>query len=109
MSINAVEKKLGFGNVAIKRFDTNSPSIDKIISLSNFLNVSLDYLVIGKEISSSAAELNTDEQELIDIYKGLSDMNKGRLRERDEMLAEPETSVTPVINEEPEEQETIFI
>ncbi len=49
MSINAVEKQLNFGNGAIKRFDKNSPSIDKIISLSNFLNVSIDYLVYGKE------------------------------------------------------------
>ena len=49
MSVNAVEKQLNFGNGAIKRFDKNSPSIDKIISLSNFLNVSIDYLVYGKE------------------------------------------------------------
>lgn len=33
LSLNAVEKQLGFGNGAIKRFDTNSPSIDKISSL----------------------------------------------------------------------------
>ena len=31
LSVYAVEKQLGFGNGAIKRFDTNSPSKDKIL------------------------------------------------------------------------------
>lgn len=34
LSINAVERQLGFGNGAIKRFATSSPSVDKIIALS---------------------------------------------------------------------------
>ena len=42
------EKQLKFGNGAIKRFDTNSPSIEKVIALSNFLNVPIDYLIIGR-------------------------------------------------------------
>ena len=48
LSVYAVEKQLGFGNGAIKRFDTNSPSIDKIILLSDFLNVSIDYMAMKK-------------------------------------------------------------
>lgn len=59
MSVNAVEKQLNFGNGAIKRFDKNSPSIDKIISLSNFLNVSIDYLVYGKEKSNTNISYST--------------------------------------------------
>jgi len=44
----AVEKALGFGNGAIKRFDKSSPSVDKIVSLCNFLDVSTDYVLTGK-------------------------------------------------------------
>lgn len=68
LSIYAVEKQLGFGNGAIKRFDTNSPSIDKIALLSNFLNTSIDYLVYGKEEVST---MKADEQELIGYYNKL--------------------------------------
>lgn len=108
MSINAVEKQLGFGNGAIKRFDTNSPSIDKIISLSNFLNVSLDYLVIGND---NINILSDEERKLIDTFKKLSPMNRCRVAERAETLAELEVPVAdePSNEIEPEEQETIFI
>ena len=106
MSINAVEKQLGFGNGAIKRFDTNSPSIDKIISLSNFLNVSLDYLVIGKD---NANMLSNEERELIDIFKKLSPINRCRVVERAETLVELQTPAIQDFEEDPEEQETIFI
>jgi transcriptional regulator with XRE-family HTH domain len=53
LSVSSVERQLHFGNGAIKRFSTNSPSIDKIIALSNFLNVSIDYLVSCKEKTSN--------------------------------------------------------
>ena len=106
MSINAVEKQLGFGNGAIKRFDTNSPSIDKIISLSNFLNVSLDYLVIGKD---NANMLSNEGRELIDIFKKLSPINRCRVVERAETLVELQTPAIQDFEEDPEEQETIFI
>ena len=106
MSINAVEKQLGFGNGAIKRFDTNSPSIDKIISLSNFLNVSLDYLVIGKD---NANMLSNEKRGLVDIFKKLSPINRCRVVERAETLVELQTPAIQDFEEDPEEQETIFI
>lgn len=85
------------------------PKYEILNSIANYFNVSIGTLFDGKEKSSSTNQLNDDEQELIDIYKSLSIMNKGRLRERAEMLAELETSAEPVVEEEPEEQETIFI
>lgn len=76
MSVYAVEKQLGFGNGAIKRFDTNSPSIDKIVLLSNFLNVSIDYLIYGKE---KKLPLNDNEQELVDFYNMLPEYGQAKL------------------------------
>ncbi len=85
LSINAVEKQLGFGNGAIKRFSTSSPSADKIISLSNFLNVSTDYLLTGEEKSPS---LPDDEQELLSYYNNLPEWEQQRLIGRAAALAE---------------------
>lgn len=83
LSINAVERQLGFGNGAIKRFATSSPSVDKIIALSNFLNVSVGYIITGEETS-----LNDDEQELISYYKKLPEREKIKLLSRAETLSE---------------------
>lgn len=83
LSINAVEKQLGFGNGAIKRFATSSPSVDKIIALSNFLNVSVGYIITGEDTS-----LNDDEQELVSYYKILPEREKIKLLSRAETLSE---------------------
>lgn len=76
LSAYAVEKQLGFGNGAIKRFDTNSPSIDKIIALSNFLNTSIDYLIYGDE---KKIPLKDNEQELINCYNMLPEYGQAKL------------------------------
>lgn len=69
MSINSVEKSLGFGNGAIKRFDTNSPSIDKIIKLSNFLNTSVEYILFGTD----SKILTQNEKEMLELFRKLSE------------------------------------
>ena len=83
MSINGVEKALGFGNGAIKRFEKNSSSIDKIIKLSNFLNVSLEYLVFGTEINSKpntiempTYKLTQNEEEMLSEREKLKEIER---------------------------------
>lgn len=102
---------LGLKSVAFSEWKSSkSKSYRKyLIEIADFFNVSLDYLVYGKEKNSSKVELTADEQELLDIYKKLSPMSKGRIKERAEMLAEFETHTEPVVEEEIEEQETIII
>lgn len=85
LSVSAVEKQLGFGNGAIKRFSTNSPSIDKIIALSNFLNVSVEFILFGKETMESLPE---DVNQLIRYYHSLDDMGRGMVLGKAETLAE---------------------
>ncbi|MDD3569588.1 MAG: helix-turn-helix transcriptional regulator [Lachnospiraceae bacterium] len=48
ISLAALEKKLNLGNGTLSRWDTSSPSIDKIQKVSDYFNVSIDYLV-GQE------------------------------------------------------------
>lgn len=85
LSVSAVEKQLGFGNGAIKRFATNSPSVDKIIAISNFLNASVEYILFGNE---NISEQPDDIKSLITIYKNLSDKDKGMVLGKAETLAE---------------------
>ncbi|MCM1008980.1 MAG: hypothetical protein NC485_13920 [Ruminococcus flavefaciens] len=109
-SITAVLKKIGIGTANGTYWKNGSvPSSDIVVQLSEFLNVSTDYLLKGKEKSSPMAELTNDEQEMLLIYKGLSDISKAKVKERAIVLSEIESPVEQVAEEDPEEQETIFI
>ena len=68
LSCSAVEKTLGFGNGAIRRFETSSPSIEKIEKLSNFLNVSIDWLVKG---DNNFSNLTQNEEKVLMILNSL--------------------------------------
>ena len=106
----ALALKLGLskGNTSSWKKGGN-PSADVLIKLADELNCTVDLLLGRTKKSSTAVELTADEQELLSIYKSLSTMNKGRLKERAAVLAELETPTEPVVEEESEEQETIFI
>lgn len=43
-SIKALEKELGFGNGTIRRWDTSTPSVERIVMVANRFNVSVAYL-----------------------------------------------------------------
>ena len=78
-SVTAILKKIGMGT-ANGTFWKNgsSPSGDVIVQLSELLNVSTDYLLMGKEKSLSP-ELSEDKQRLIYMYDLLNDMEKGEI------------------------------
>lgn len=84
------------------------PPAKYIIPICEFLNIT-PYLLLTNKENSSQNEISDDEQELIDIYKALSDINKAKVKERAIVLAELEAPAESVVEEEPEEQETIFI
>ncbi len=50
-----IEKALGMGNSSIRRWNTNSPSCDKVLKVANYLSVSIDWLI-------------RDELEIDDLY-----------------------------------------
>lgn len=79
------------------------PNSDIVMKLSVRLNVPTDVLLFGKDKSSPAEQLTTDEQELIKYYKELDLMKKGQVLERAKVLLEQ--SKIPL--EEPEN--TVFI
>ena len=77
------------------------PKYEILNSIADYFNVSVGTLFDGIEKNSPTVTLTADEQDLLDIYNGLSPKSQGRLRERAEVLAELEA---PAVNE-PEEVE----
>lgn len=62
ISIAELERTLGFGNSSIKKWkNTSSPSIDKIVKIAGYFDVSIDYLLGRSDIESSVSEIMGDE------------------------------------------------
>ena len=55
------------------------PSSEVLIELSDYFNVSIDYLVYGKEINSIQDNLSEDEKRLLNMYSLLTDIEKGEI------------------------------
>lgn len=64
VTFNRVERDCGLGNGTIKRWEEQSPRLDKLVLVSEYLNVSLDYLVYGTLQTESSP--NRDERRNID-------------------------------------------
>lgn len=73
-SINRLEKELGFARSYIGKFKTITPSVDKIQKIADFLGVSTDYLMTGKEDTPQATQLNARDKR--DIAKDLESIMK---------------------------------
>lgn len=87
-SMNALEKELGFGNGNIRRWEIQKPSYDKVLAVANMLDVSLDWLVTGKESS----DLSPEEQKLVNYYRVADDRGKRSImRTAESEGAEPES------------------
>lgn len=62
ISIARLESELGFGNCSIKKWErSSSPSIDKIIKVATYFDVSVDYLLGRTDIKGSVSEVLGDE------------------------------------------------
>lgn len=63
-SINKLEKELGFPRSSISKYNTNTPSYDKLQKIADFLGVSLEYLTTGKEKDWQPTLTEKDEKDL---------------------------------------------
>lgn len=55
ISIRRLEENLGYGNGTIRRWEKQTPGIDKVQSVADYFNVSVDYL-LGREESTTQKE-----------------------------------------------------
>lgn len=70
-SINRLERELGFARSSISKFNKNTPSAEKIQQIADLLNVSVDYILNGKEIAKLKEQSLTakDEKDIEKILK----------------------------------------
>lgn len=85
LSIAALERNTGLSNGIIKKWKKQSPSCDKVITIANYLNVSIEYLILG---TVEARGLAFDAQRLLDYYNKLDKLEKGIVLGKAEALAE---------------------
>lgn len=71
-SMNALEKELGFGNGSIRLWDKKEPGSQKVILVAERLDLSLDWLLTGKE----SGNLTPEEQLLVDHYRRADNRGK---------------------------------
>lgn len=88
ISPTALLKELNISTSKLTAWKNGSmPNSEYLIPISERLNVSIDYLLTGKEKSPSAEQtakeqLTADERELVELYKSLSEKDKTRVTER---------------------------
>lgn len=68
------------------------PPADKIPDISDFLRISLEYLLTGQE-KSSPSELTENEQKIIDTFKSLTYTQQGEIIGRAQLMAEQNESL----------------
>jgi hypothetical protein len=71
-SISSLENESILGHGTIRRWNDKIPSIDKVQIVADMLNVSIDWLVTGKENRG----LEPTEQNLINLYRKTNDIGK---------------------------------
>jgi len=94
LSPTATLQKLHISTSKLTAWKNGSmPNSEFLIPISEFLEVSIDYLMTGKEKNSSTDKLSDDEQELLNMYKNMTDINKARLLERGQALIEQQPQI----------------
>ena len=71
ISQGKMEKEIGISNGASSKWRTSSPSMEILQKLSNYFNVSLEYLTTGEEKAENASALSTRNER--DIEKALQE------------------------------------
>ena len=72
-----LERTLNFGRGTMRKWDTSSPSIDKLGAVADYFNVSIDFLRNeGEENNNRIFGLNRDSEDMLINYRGLNSEEK---------------------------------
>lgn len=99
ISVNKLETDLGFGTGYVSKLGKSTPNVKKIKSIADYFNVSVDYLMTGKEnekeqYSSEMAMLlrkirnDKEMSQALIKYFGLSEEKKKHVVDMINMLSE---------------------
>lgn len=93
ISIRQLEIKSGLTNGQISRWNEKKPSYDKVLSVADILDVSIEWLITGKEPET----LTPEEQQLIDAFRAADQRGKRRILQAAETeLQEVKSSILPI-------------
>lgn len=81
VTITGTEKELGFARGSLCKVDTNKPSMERVNKLADYFNVSVDYLMTGKE-EPEKKEVELTPRDKRDIAKDL-DRIMGEIKKGD--------------------------
>lgn len=56
LTFKALEREIGLGNGTIKRWEVQSPRLDKLVMVADYLHISLDELVYGRSETATASD-----------------------------------------------------
>lgn len=75
VTITRLEKDAGLGRGTIVRWDTNSPSIDKVMKVADYFNVPVSALVDDQKEKPTveSGELDPVTREIVEIVEAASD------------------------------------
>lgn len=81
ITISKLESDLGFGNASIKKWErVSSPSINKILEVSKYFGVSVDYL-LGKTDIKDTVDTVLGDEDIVSIQRARQRMeNSDRQR-----------------------------
>ena len=74
ISVNKLEKILGFGNGYICKLGQSTPNASKLTLIADYFNVSVAYIMTGEE--RNIPTFSPDHIELISAYDKLSNADK---------------------------------
>lgn len=74
ITVNKLEKTLGFGTGYVAKLDNSTPNTAKIQLIADFFNISLDYLMTGEKPEIPGFE--PEHLELIEMYSKLNKEQK---------------------------------
>ena len=61
ITIRKLEEDLGFSRSYIQKWSVNSPSVDKVMKVAAYFDVSIDYLIGATDIRTTLSEFMNDE------------------------------------------------
>ena len=83
LTIRKVERDCGLANASIRRWETQSPRLESVVAVANYLQVSVDYLALGSSANTTSESLICDgipltqiESDLVTMFRYLRDRDK---------------------------------
>lgn len=81
ISITKLEKDIGLSRGAVYKWSNSNPSAKVLEKLSDYFDVSIDYLIAGKMLEpSSSAQEHSDEDLIINAYRNADSLTRDMVK-----------------------------